>query len=79
MKQEDVEALLSRYATQIDELQIEVAALGTAVRALLDMAPDKIAAANRFTQVMNASLRAPMSEEQKAAHSARHEALCFGW
>ena len=75
MNDKDVEFVLGRFAAQIDELQIEVAALGTAVRALMDMEPDKAAFATRFRQVMSASMAAAMSPESIDAHDARHEAL----
>lgn len=75
MKEEDVAFLLGRFAEQLDELQIETAALGTAVRALLDVAPDKEAFASRFRQVMSASKAESMTAQELSRHQARHDAL----
>lgn len=75
MEQKDMEMFLRRFAEQIDELQIEVAALGTGVRALIDMSPDKEALRVRFNQVMSHSKTAPLSPQSLAEHEARHEAL----
>ncbi|RYH67825.1 MAG: hypothetical protein EON54_03805 [Alcaligenaceae bacterium] len=75
MKPEQVEFVLNRFAAQLDELQIETAALGTAVRALMDVCEDKEAFKTRFRQVMANSGARLMTVEQLQAHEARHEAL----
>lgn len=67
--------ILARYAEQLDELQIETAALGTAVRAMLDLWPDKEAFATQFRHVMRNSKTKPLSPASLAEHVSRHEAL----
>ncbi|WP_313330309.1 hypothetical protein [Comamonas sp.] len=75
MNQEQIEFFITRYAEQIDELQIEVAALGTAVRTMLEFVDDKEAFRIRLNQIFSASAAKTMPSESLAAHEARHQAL----
>lgn len=75
MNQEQVEFFITRYAEQIDELQTEVAALGTAVRTMLEFVDDKEAFRIRLNQIFSASAAKTMTPESLAAHEARHQAL----
>lgn len=75
MKQEDMEKVLWHMAGQLDDIQVELAALGTVTRALMDLCPDKEALRIRINRVLSESAAKPMSPEAMAALEARHDAL----
>lgn len=75
MEHEQLEGFVGHLAGQLDDLLIEVAALGTVVRALMDTHPDKEALRARINQVLGGSAAKAMSPDAMAALDARHEAL----